>query len=520
MLQVVVWPLVSVREHGLHEGLVFLSNELQNKLIIFNLESSIRLPPTSNNRFIILQSSFQLHRCSFSELMASIVNEWSCSSCTFRNQQGLQRCEMCCAHRPRSLSPKRSAAVVDLTLASPFDPRALASTESARKRRRRGFSSGSAELVEIETNGASSRQVKKPALDITTRDRGSNDEGVRKKERNSSSANGESGSSSRQVKKPALDISIRDRGRSDERDRKEDRNSSSASLNSSRNAPSSSTAIKSKPSAMVQKTLFGSIVRDIQETDVSKLSNKPVKKPAKRSEEQVELRDYGSTIEHEPLSKSNVSMAPLQVATSKRSQHSSDAQYEQRHAKAMKVMKDVFKILALRNLQPKAVKCALKGKSQIIVMATGGGKSLCYQLPAAVLPGVTIVVSPLIALMVDQVNALCRKGIEAALISSSNGERDNKQVLQRLVGEKPKGQDSKPPEKQKQIKLLYCTPELIQTTRFRAVLSNLYGRGLLALIAIDEAHCLSTWGHDFRPAYRQLSWLRNSFPDVPCMVRC
>jgi len=188
-------------------------------------------------------------------------------------------------------------------------------------------------------------------------------------------------------------------------------------------------------------------------------------------------------------------------------------------ARADEKMKSIFGIQSLRKLQPVAVELALKRQSQIIVMATGGGKSLCYQLPASVLGGVTLVISPLIALMVDQVNNLNKKGVTAALLSSSNGERNNKQVMARLIGrhvdKKSKGKVAKPLQS---ITLLYVTPELIQTERFRTVLKELYQKNKLTQFAIDEAHCLSTWGHDFRPAYRKLDWLRSNFPDIPCMA--
>ena len=143
--------------------------------------------------------------------------------------------------------------------------------------------------------------------------------------------------------------------------------------------------------------------------------------------------------------------------------------------------------------------------------------------------GVTIVICPLIALMVDQVRGLCERGIEAVLISSGQKASENTKILERLVGKakmqelggkttkkNKKGEVAVP--KEKEIKLVYCTPELVTKDRFRGVLTELYRRGKLALIAVDEAHCLSTWGHDFRTAYRELSWLRESFPDIPCIA--
>ena len=162
------------------------------------------------------------------------------------------------------------------------------------------------------------------------------------------------------------------------------------------------------------------------------------------------------------------------------------------------VLKTVFGLDSLRpNLQPAAIECAMRGQSQMIVMATGGGKSLCYQLPACLLGGVTVVISPLLALMKDQTEALNRKGIPSSCINSSQTEKQNRTILEQLVpalypkslGAKQKQQKESPPP----AVLLYVTPESIQTERMRAVLKTLYKEDRLTLFAVDEAHCLSTW---------------------------
>lgn len=197
---------------------------------------------------------------------------------------------------------------------------------------------------------------------------------------------------------------------------------------------------------------------------------------------------------------------------------STEKTYEELKCDAEKVMKEVFQIQKLRYLQPVAIKCALKRKSQLIVMATGGGKSLCYQLPALVLGGLTVVISPLIALMVDQVQACLSKGIEAAVISSSNGERANLDTLERVLGRSLRPSKKKQTQSFRAITLLYCTPEQIQTERFRSIMVELHEQKRLSLFAVDEAHCLSSWGHDFRPAFRKLGWFRETFPDIPCMA--
>lgn len=165
--------------------------------------------------------------------------------------------------------------------------------------------------------------------------------------------------------------------------------------------------------------------------------------------------------------------------------------YEVRSKRCQEVMENVFKIDQLRKQQPKAVECALKGQSQVIVMATGGGKSLCYQLPAVVLGGVTVCVSPLIALMRDQVDSLLRLGVKAACICSANTEKENSEVLDRLLGRKLKA-TKKPSETNLQpVNIVYVTPESLQTQRFQNILKELNAKKRLALFAIDEAHCAS-----------------------------
>jgi len=145
------------------------------------------------------------------------------------------------------------------------------------------------------------------------------------------------------------------------------------------------------------------------------------------------------------------------------------------------------------------------GGDALVLMPTGGGKSLCYQIPAIARQqagqGVTVVVSPLIALMHDQVGALLEAGVNAAYLNSSLSSDENFALEKRLM----KGE----------VTLLYAAPERVTNLRFLAQLDSLYERGLLSLFAIDEAHCVSQWGHDFRPEYRGLSILHERFARVP-----
>ena len=139
----------------------------------------------------------------------------------------------------------------------------------------------------------------------------------------------------------------------------------------------------------------------------------------------------------------------------------------------------------------------LAGQDALVLMPTGGGKSLCYQIPALIRPGVGIVISPLIALMQDQVSALLQLGVKAAFLNSTLALEEARRIEQQLLNG--------------ELDLLYIAPERLTSSRTLA----LFARIQIALFAIDEAHCVSQWGHDFRVDYLQLSMLHEQFPDVP-----
>jgi ATP-dependent DNA helicase RecQ len=163
-------------------------------------------------------------------------------------------------------------------------------------------------------------------------------------------------------------------------------------------------------------------------------------------------------------------------------------------------LKQYFGFAAFRPLQEEIIRDSLAGKDVFAVLPTGGGKSLCFQLPALVRPGLTVVVSPLIALMKDQVDALQAAGVAATFLNSSLGAGGSRPRLRGLhAGE---------------FRLLYVAPERLMLSGFLDGLK----KWKVNLFAIDEAHCISEWGHDFRPEYRQLSTLRGLFPDVPMMA--
>ncbi|WP_333708513.1 DNA helicase RecQ [Tepidimonas ignava] len=174
-------------------------------------------------------------------------------------------------------------------------------------------------------------------------------------------------------------------------------------------------------------------------------------------------------------------------------------------AEGRRVLAEVFGYADFRGQQADVVAHVGAGGDALVLMPTGGGKSLCYQIPAIVRQraglGVTIVVSPLIALMHDQVGALREAGVEAAYLNSTLTPAQAAEVEQRLV--------------RGELTLLYAAPERLVTPRFVARLQALHAAGRLALLAIDEAHCVSQWGHDFRPEYRELAVLAERLPGVP-----
>lgn len=167
------------------------------------------------------------------------------------------------------------------------------------------------------------------------------------------------------------------------------------------------------------------------------------------------------------------------------------------HQQKYKVLKDYFGHDSFRNLQEEAIDTILSGRDLLMVLPTGGGKSLCYQLPALVLSGVTIVISPLLALMHDQVQALKAMDIKAAMLSSMQTEAEAKAVYRELFSG--------------QLKLLYVSPERLSTDSFIQTMHELP----LSYFVIDEAHCVSEWGHEFRENYRRLNLLKSNFPNTP-----
>ncbi|MEO5934797.1 MAG: DNA helicase RecQ [Duganella sp.] len=171
--------------------------------------------------------------------------------------------------------------------------------------------------------------------------------------------------------------------------------------------------------------------------------------------------------------------------------------HQETNERALHLLQTVFGYPAFRGQQAEIVGHVSGGGDALVLMPTGGGKSLCYQIPALVRDGVGVVISPLIALMQDQVDALAEVGVRAAFLNSTQTYEES-QRIERLV-------------RTGEIDLVYVAPERLMTERCL----NLFQASKIALFAIDEAHCVSQWGHDFRPEYIKLSVLHEQFPDVP-----
>ncbi|VVC43785.1 ATP-dependent DNA helicase RecQ, zinc-binding domain,Helicase, C-terminal,DEAD/DEAH box helicase [Cinara cedri] len=171
-----------------------------------------------------------------------------------------------------------------------------------------------------------------------------------------------------------------------------------------------------------------------------------------------------------------------------------------------KTLKTVFKLDKFRSQQLAAINITLSKHDAILIMPTGGGKSLCYQLPALIDPGFTLVVSPMVSLMEDQIIQLYKLNVNAKMISSNSTKEETKLLFQMMIDVKSG------------LKLVYCTPERIAKSKtFMNKLQKAHSLKLLSRIAIDEVHCCTTWGHDFRPDYTHLTIFKPMFPEIPIL---
>ncbi len=167
--------------------------------------------------------------------------------------------------------------------------------------------------------------------------------------------------------------------------------------------------------------------------------------------------------------------------------------------KALAVLKKFYGYDSFHDMQYEVIEHVMNGHDAVVLMPTGGGKSMCYQIPALLQPGCALVVSPLLALMKDQVDALVANGIPAAAVNSQQSEAENRVIIENVF--------------KQNIKLLYISPE-----RLIADMDQWSAGMPISLIAIDEAHCISHWGHDFRPEYSQLGLVKRRFPNVPVIA--
>src|SRR5690606_35123555 len=167
---------------------------------------------------------------------------------------------------------------------------------------------------------------------------------------------------------------------------------------------------------------------------------------------------------------------------------------------AKQVLKDYFGYDSFRPMQEDIIRNVLQNQDVLVLMPTGGGKSLCYQVPAMVMPGICVVISPLIALMKDQVEALRENGIAADFLNSTQSTREQEEIENKCLNGS--------------LKMLYVSPEKLLSGGFFNFLKRLQ----VNLFAVDEAHCISSWGHDFRPEYTQLKFIKEQFPEVPVIA--
>ena len=171
---------------------------------------------------------------------------------------------------------------------------------------------------------------------------------------------------------------------------------------------------------------------------------------------------------------------------------------QQKTSTIFETLKTYFGYDEFRIHQQQVIENTLEGDDSLVIMPTGGGKSICYQLPALLFDGLTLVISPLIALMKDQVDALKANGIEASFFNSQQTQDEKQEIFKKID--------------QKNLKLLYVAPESLPIIQAALDLNP------PSCIAIDEAHCISSWGHDFRPAYQQLGVLKSNFPKTPILA--
>src|SRR3989344_7684734 len=164
------------------------------------------------------------------------------------------------------------------------------------------------------------------------------------------------------------------------------------------------------------------------------------------------------------------------------------------------LLKNYFGHDEFKPMQEEIIRNVFKKKDVLVIMSTGGGKSICYQLPALKFEGIVIVISPLIALMKDQVDELKLKGINAEFINSSLSYEETINIQNKIW--------------KNEVKILYVAPERLALNSFKEFLKTIE----ISLIAVDEAHCISEWGHEFRPDYRNLKSLREIFPNVPIIA--